>query len=319
MSPSPVVSVVMPVYNAGKYLEAAVESILSQTFADFEFLVLDDGSTDDSPAIMQRYEQLDSRIKFSQRPHENGNYATALNQLVEAAQGEFIARMDADDISKPERFERQVAYLSAHPEVVAISSRILLVDRELWPIREMCTEETHERIDEAHMRSHSGQMCHPAAMVRTDAIRRLNGYRADYCAAEDFDLWLRLAEIGSLANLPEVLLNWRVHDQNVGHTRHAIQQAIVHKAVRDARLRRGLPVVTLQDEPVRPASPIPQSELFSKWCWWALEAGHLETAKKYAVLTLRENPFSISSWRLLYCVLRGYRSGARSLQTSSAR
>ena len=178
----------MPVYNAGNYLEMAVDSILNQTFTDFEFLVIDDGSSDESPAIMRRYQELDSRIRFSQRPHENGNYVTALNHLIEMARGEFVARMDADDISSPERFDRQVAYLRAHPEVVAVSSRVRIVDKDLCPIRDMCTEVTHERIDGLHMRSEGGQMSHPAAMIRTDAIRRLNGYRADYCAAEDFDL-----------------------------------------------------------------------------------------------------------------------------------
>jgi len=316
---SPVVSVVMPVYNCERYVAKAVESILAQTFADFEFLIIDDGSSDESPAIMRRYQELDSRIRFSQRPHENGNYVTALNHLIEMARGEFIARMDADDISSPERFDRQVAYLRAHPKVVAVSSRILCVDNELCPIREMCTEETHERIDEAHMRAEPGQMSHPAAMIRTDAIRRVNGYRADYCSAEDFDLWLRLAEIGSLANLPEVLLTWRLHGQSVGATRHAIQQSIVQQAVRDARLRRGLPVATLQDAPVAAASPTRTSEVFCKWGWWALQAGHLRTAKKYALLTLKKEPFSVASWRLLYCLLRAYRSGTRSAGTSSGR
>jgi hypothetical protein len=175
----------------------------------------------------------------------------------------------------------------------------------------MCTEVTHERIDELHMRAEGGQMSHPAAMIRTDAIRRLNGYRADYCAAEDFDLWLRLAEIGSLANLPEVLLSVRLHDHNVGHTRHAIQVAIMQQAVRDARLRRGLPVEELQYAPTAAASPTSQTQLFCKWGWWALQAGHLGTAKKYALLTLKKNPFAKSSWQLVYCVLRAYRSGTQ--------
>jgi glycosyltransferase involved in cell wall biosynthesis len=305
----------MPVYNAGKYLNAAVESILNQTFADFEFLVLDDGSTDESPAIIQRYHQLDSRINVSQRTHENGNYATALNQLIEKARGEFIARMDADDCSRPERFEHQVAFLRGHPEVVAVSSRVLCVDRDLCPIRFLCTEQTHERIDEAHMQLRSGEMSHPAVMIRTDAIRRLNGYRVDYCPAEDFDLWLRLAEIGRLANLPEVLLSWRLHDKNVGHARHAAQLAMMRNAVRDAQLRRGLPVEEVRDEPISTPSPTPQSQLFRKWGWWALQAGHLGTAKKYALLTIKKKPFAKTSWQLLYGVLRAYRPGTESAET----
>jgi len=317
MSRSPVVSVVMPVYNCERYVAEAVESILAQTFADFEFLIVDDGSTDGSLAILRRYAGQDSRIRVISRP--NTGIVGALNEMLDLARGEFVARMDADDISSPERFDRQVAYLRAHPKVVAVSSWVLWVDNELCPIREMCTEETHERIDEAHMRAETGQMSHPAAMLRTDSIRRVNGYSVDYCCAEDFDLWLRLAEIGSLANLPEVLLTWRLHGQSIGATRHAIQQSNVQQAVRAARLRRGLPVATLQDAPVAAASPTRPSEVFCKWGWWALQAGHLQTAKKYALLTLRKEPFSVASWRLLYCLLRAYRSGIRSAGTSSGR
>jgi glycosyltransferase involved in cell wall biosynthesis len=311
---SPVVSVVMPVYNAASYLEAAVESILNQTFGDFEFLVLDDGSTDKSPAIMRRYQELDSRITFAQRPHEDGNYVTALNQLVESARGEYIARMDADDIAKPERFDRQVAYLRAHPEVVAVSTRVLVVDKNLWPIWEMGTEVAHDRIDEAHLRAKTGQMIHPAVMIRASALCNVGGYRVEYAAAEDFDLWLRLAEVGSLANLPEVLLYYRVHDQNVGHTRHALQWSLVQKAVEEARSRRGLPGVRLPSMPVPVASTLTQLELFSNWCWWALGAGHLRTARKYALLCVRKAPLSLNSWRKVYCVLRAYHSRARKIQ-----
>ena len=112
-SDSPLISVCMPVYNAERYAVAAIESILGQTLGDFEFLILDDGSTDSSLEILRRYAGLDPRIRVTSRP--NRGVAASLNELVNQSRGEFLARMDADDIAVPERFARQVEYLRAAP------------------------------------------------------------------------------------------------------------------------------------------------------------------------------------------------------------
>ena len=112
---APLISVCMPVYNAKRYLGEAVESILSQTFRDFEFLIIDDGSTDRSLAILQRYAAQDARIRLSSEP--NAGYVVRLNEMLHQARGDLIARMDADDVALPERFARQVEFLRSHPEV----------------------------------------------------------------------------------------------------------------------------------------------------------------------------------------------------------
>src|SRR5512135_1833139 len=145
MSDPPLISVCMPVYNAERYIARAVESILGQTFGDFEFLILDDGSTDGSLEILRRYANHDPRIRLTSRP--NKGLPPSLNELVDQARGEFIARMDADDVALPERFARQVEYLRAHPDCVLVGSRVQLVDPEGDPLCDWCTMQEHEAID----------------------------------------------------------------------------------------------------------------------------------------------------------------------------
>ncbi len=299
----PAISVCMPVYNAERYVAEAVESILHQTLGDFEFLIVDDGSTDGSRRILEGYAARDPRIRLTSRP--NTGYLVALNEMLAGARGEFIARMDADDVALPERFERQVSYLRAHPEVLALGSRILLVDPDGAPLTEMCEEQDHEGIDRAHLEGHV-VICHPTVMARAEAMRRVGGYRPEYYTAEDLDLWLRLAEIGRLANLPEALVKYRQHFQSIGNAQRARQEAAAVRAVADARRRRGLS----QDAPMAARAstrPDPTGlDHMRKWAWWALTSGYLSTARGYAIRCWCRRPFSPESWRLLYCALRGH-------------
>jgi glycosyltransferase involved in cell wall biosynthesis len=294
----------MPVYNAVRFVGEAVESILGQTLGDFEFLIIDDGSTDGSRRILEGYASRDRRIRLASRP--NTGYLVALNEMLAIARGEFLARIDADDIALPERFERQVEYLRSHPEVLALGSRILVIDHEGDPLEERCRVQTHEEIDRAHLEpSTSMGLCHPAVMMRTETLRRVGGYRAEYYPSEDGDLWLRLAEIGRLANLPEVHLKYRLHPQSITRARGVEQYAVLMRAVSDARRRRGLP-------PVPPPDSIPSSQTPDELEWWrflgwmALKSGYAATARKYGLRCCRRRPLSLESWRLLYCALRGH-------------
>ena len=115
---SPQISVLMPVYNAERFVAEAVQSILSQTFGDFEFIIIDDGSSDGSLEILRRFERADSRIRLSSRP--NTGYTVALNEMLAMASGQFVARMDADDVAMPQRLQKQVDYLCAHPNCVVV-------------------------------------------------------------------------------------------------------------------------------------------------------------------------------------------------------
>ena len=299
----PLISVCMPVYNTETYIAEAVESILAQSYRNFEFIIIDDGSTDRSLAILECYADQDARIRLSSRAH--AGYLIRLNEMLEEARGDFIARMDADDVAMPERFIKQIDFLDAHPEVVAVGSRILAIDSDGDPIAEFCTAQDHEEIDRAHLDVRGGFINHPVAMIRTGAIRTIGGYRADYWPAEDVDLWLRLAEIGRLANVPERLLEYRRHPESISHTQQSRQYERCQAAAIDAHRRRCLPLPSWEalEKDNRKADP---RVYLRTWAWWALGAGNLGTARKYAFKSLRSSPLTWQNWKLVACSLRGY-------------
>jgi glycosyltransferase involved in cell wall biosynthesis len=299
----PLISVCMPVYNTEPYIAEAVESILAQTYRNFEFIIVDDGSTDRSLAILERFAAQDARIRLSSRPH--AGYLVRLNEMLDEARGDLIARMDADDVAMPERFIRQIDFLDAHPDVVAVGSRVLAIDSDGDPIAEFCTTQEHEEIDRAHLDVRGGFINHPVAMIRTGVIRAIGGYRADYWPGEDVDLWLRLAEIGRLANLPESLLKYRRHLESIGYTRQARQHERCRAAAIDAHRRRGLPLPCWERSEKNDRTTDRQVHLRT-WAWWALGAGNLRTARKYAFKSLRSSPLSWHNWKLVACSLRGY-------------
>ncbi|MEB3160913.1 MAG: glycosyltransferase family A protein [Synechocystis sp.] len=302
MKNKPIVSVLMPVYNAERFLLAAINSILNQTFKDFEFIIIDDGSEDKSTLIAQDCQRQDSRITFIQNSHQ-GVIATR-NLGLANAKAKYIAVMDADDIALPERLAKQVDFLETHADHVAVGSRVLLIDPDGWPIRPFSEHTSHQAIDQAHLHGEGGAMCHPSVLMRTEAVRQIGGYRTTLKSAEDIDLFLRLAEMGFVANLPEILLKYRMHPKSIGHSSNIEQKQFANLAIAEAYERRGLtvPQTTWRLQGVA-ASP---SQMHCKWAWWALEAGHLTTARKNALLALANNPRSLENWRVTLCSLRGY-------------
>jgi hypothetical protein len=226
-----------------------------------------------------------------------------LNEGLALARGRYVARMDADDLCLPERFAKQVAHLDANADCVLLGSRVLMVDPDGAPIKELAQELAHDEIDAAHLGC-GWPMVHPATMMRADAVRKLGGYRPQYDTLEDLDLFLRLAEVGRLANLPEVLLHYRQHFGSVTHTRADRQRQVRQQIFDEATARRG------RDPTPRlaPSGPPdkPRSEQHRGWAWSALKAGNVRTARKHAVQTVRRAPFSSQSWRVLACALRGH-------------
>ncbi|MFQ5591065.1 MAG: glycosyltransferase family 2 protein [Phycisphaerae bacterium] len=296
---TPVISVHMPVYNAERYLAEAVESILAQTFPDFEFIIIDDGSTDGSPEILRRYADEDQRIRLVSR--SNAGVAEARNEALRLARGEYFAVMDADDISLPQRFAEQVAYLRNSSDCIAVGSRVLLIDPDGIPIREWPYSASHEEIDGAHMEGKAGAVIHPSAMIRREPMLEAGGYWLR--SAEDYDLFLRLAERGRLANLPQLLLKYRQHLKSFGYAQRNRQSEDARLALQQAQRRRGITVSGSTAGPdMRYAS---ESDHHRKWAWWALGAGNVATARKHAWTAVRKSPFSLKSWHVAVCAARG--------------
>jgi glycosyltransferase involved in cell wall biosynthesis len=299
---NPPLSVLMPVYNAERYVAEAVESILDQTFGDFEFLIVDDGSTDGSRAILERYAARDGRIKLKSRP--NTGIVGALNEMLAVAKGEYLARMDADDVAYPDRFKKQMEFMTKHPDFVLAGSRVEIIDPDGDTLWSMGQGLPHEAIDAALMGGRGQVVYHPSVIMRADAVREVGGYRAEFILTEDLDLFLRLAEIGRMVNFSEPLIKYREHLAKVGHARAAEQADAMHRTLAEAHRRRGLgPYVPPPDAVVlRPRS---HAEIRRTWAWWALNARHAATARKHALMSFAGAPLELASWKLLYCALRG--------------
>lgn len=301
----PTASVIMPVFNAGKYVAAAIESVLCQDFGNFELLLLNDGSTDDSLRHLQYFASRDGRCKLHSWPNR-GVIATR-NEGVRLAQTNLLICVDADDVCRPTRFSRQIAYMENHPECVALGSRAMLIDADGWAIAEVLgLEQGHDAIDAAHLAGLGGSLAQPTAVVRKDALLKVGGYREDCPYAEDIDLFLRLAEIGRLANLDEVLVDYRQHANSVGYRHTKVQWESAYKAVNDAHRRRGLGKPDWRPE-VGDSNVIPSlGDIHRKWAWWALSAGNRKTARKHAWKAFTLEPLEKQNLPLWACVLRGH-------------
>lgn len=225
---TPAISVAMSVYNGERFLAEAIDSVLAQTFGDFEFLILDDGSTDASRAMIEAYALADPRIRPIFR--ENRGLIASLNQLLEDARAPIIARMDADDASHPERLARQKAFLDANPDYGVVGAWSEDVDEFGRP---HITAGFDHPIDHAAflaaIERDTALLCHPVVTYRRDVVRLVGGYHAAFAHCEDFDLWLRLAGVTKLANLPERLIRYRHYSGQVSQ-RHATTQKIGHAA-----------------------------------------------------------------------------------------
>lgn len=209
----PLVTVIMPTYNCELYVYEAVQSILNQTFTDFEFLIIDDCSTDQTFSVLSAFD--DDRIVLIQKP-ENTGYTDSLNYGISIAKGKYIARMDGDDISLPERFQRQFDFLESHPEVVICGTAIQIIGTQI-------IERHPENHDDLKIKlCFSAVFHHPTVMIRT-AVLKSNLYNKAYEPAEDYELWTRLAFIGKMANLADVLLHYRIHSSQTSSVRKSIQ------------------------------------------------------------------------------------------------
>ena len=238
MFEGPRVSVLLPVWNGETFLAAALESILRQTLSSFELIVIDDGSTDASAAIAEKFACSDDRVRVLRRAHEG--LSASLNAGMAAVRGEYVARMDADDISVPHRLQKQVEYLDAHPACAAVGAWIEVIDEAGLPVGRKTFVKTHEEILAALLQGISA-IAHPTVVMRRDVLRAAGGYDASRYPSDDLDLWFRLAEHGELANLGEVLLRHRRHRSAVGVREREKMKAMALAICNEARSKRGLP------------------------------------------------------------------------------
>jgi len=200
-------SVLLPVYNAGEPLREAIESILSQDDPDFEFLIIEDCSTDASAAMIRSFAQTDTRIRaiFHER---NAGLAATLNEGLREARCDLVARMDQDDMALPNRLSTQVLFLRTRPRVAVAGSFVYHMGRT--PQLDRLVRLPIEHKDIADILPRNNCLYHPSTMLRRNLILSLGGYRADFHNAEDYDLWLRISRAHELANIPVPLLRYRL-------------------------------------------------------------------------------------------------------------
>ena len=226
---SPRVSVVMAAFNAAPFLRDAIDSILGQTFTDFEFIIVDDGSTDGTAEIIESY--TDPRIRLIRNPGNLGLVAS-LNRGLAAARGEYIARMDADDESLSGRLEAQVRFLDTHPEIGLCGTHVQTFGarNEFW------TFECDPKRLRCHLLFSTG-ISHPSVMFRRRLVEAHGlTYDPAYPRAQDYDLWVRFAGVTALANLPDVLLRYRLHENSLSGTDRSVQDALADE-IRRRQLR----------------------------------------------------------------------------------
>jgi len=236
--PEPLVSVVMPVLDAGRYVRAALASIRGQTLDRIEILVLDGGSTDGTRAILAAEAAGDGRLAVIDMP--GSGFVERLNRGLALSRASLVARMDADDIALPDRLAAQEAAMSRRPRLLALGGQGLVIDADgrrlraaRYPVGAGATRAALDR---------SCPLMHPAAMLRRGAAIEAGGYRADLEGAEDYDFWLRLAERGEIDNLPETLLLYREHGGSMSR-RQSERQALASAVALDGsrQRRRGRP------------------------------------------------------------------------------
>ena len=248
---TPVLSVAMSVYNGDRFLPEAIASVLEQSFTDFEFLILDDGSSDGTRLIIEDYARRDSRIQPIFR--ENRGLVASLNQLLGQARAAIVARMDADDICLPERFAKQVAFLNENADYGVVGSWVSDIDDQdqLWPHQVPPLPTTHEEIIAA-IDSSDPLFCHPSVMYRRDIVHNVGNYSNAFPHCEDLDLWLRLASETRMANLPEKLLRYRRHSFQVSNLHATLQHtgaAIARLAYQERKEGRADPTADLNVPP----------------------------------------------------------------------
>jgi len=223
----PRISVIMPVYNTEAYLKEAVDSILGQTYTNFELIAINDGSKDGSAAILDHYARIDKRMHVIHQ--ENAGLVKTLNRGLALAKGEFIARMDADDVSFPRRFELQLEAFDANPDAVLVAGGFEIIDEESeFLYREVIAANDRDIKRSMLLRN---PIAHGSVMFRKSASDKVGGY-SDACGpTEDFELWSRLSLLGTFIGLEQTIFRWRVNRKGITSNNNKLQIEIMKRHV----------------------------------------------------------------------------------------
>ncbi len=291
MMSKPAVSVVLPVYNAGKHLITAIGSIIDQTFQDWELICVNDGSTDQSPLVLDWFAKCDPRIVVIHQ--QNRGVVSAANRAHEMAKADLICRMDADDIAMPNRLNHQVDFMRTHLEHVAVSGAILEIDIDSEPLGIQTLATDHDSIVKNLLCRRTG-LFQPACIMRANALRSIGGFRPKYQWIEDHDLWLRMSQVGRLGNTNELVLCYRLHPTSCTWSMSDLRSELMTQLMREAHSERGM------KGSVRTVTS-PRSRSLAgpgKWARKAVRGGYPRTALKHLRKLWKENGLSWYTLRM---------------------
>lgn len=296
----PKISVLMPVYNAELFLADAIESIVNQSFSDFELIIVDDGSKDNSLSIAKQYCNADSRITvYTQK---NMGISKTRNNLIALAHCDYIAWMDSDDISVTDRLDSQYKCLENDDELVAVGCGTLLIDDESMNICHWAAPITHEDIDSWHINGRGGAIIFASSMMRKQVVQDVGGFDLTVTGAEDLCLFLRLAEVGKIQNTSDILYHYRQHVDSISHAKKLKISKDKQLVLDNAGVRRGVKIKQYNLD----QQEVSILDTYIKWGWWSLNGKNLPTSRKYAKKALLIRPFNLHAWKLFACSIRGY-------------
>ncbi len=276
----PLITVVMSVYNSEEFLEEAIKSILGQTFRDFELIMVDDASTDDSLAIMEVFANKDHRLKLI-RNQKNIGLTKSLIKAIEQTNGEYIARQDSDDISLPRRLEKQVEFLTRNPSYGAVGTYAEIIDKAGLIIKKALVPRSWLLIKQ--ILKFGNCFLHGSMMFRRGDYIKAGGYRAFISLGQDFDLWLRISKIKKMTNLHEVLYRWRKTENSITASKEDSQVKIGALAMFDSRYGKRLELtedfeVNAFIDRLLPEDRIRYYKCLRNLCLWH---GNIKMAEKY--------------------------------------
>lgn len=295
----PAVDILMPVFNAGAYLDEAVRSLQRQTLRDFRLILVNDGSTDGSGERCRAFAAADPRLLCVDQ--ENRGITRSLNHALSLATAPYVARMDADDIAEPDRLAQQLRYLETHPAVVALGTSVRSIDDRGAFVGRFDPPALHAAIDGELLTGNGGAMIHPSLVFRRDALRTVGGYDERLPYSQDLDIFLRLAEIGRLANLLTPLLRYRLHPGSSNFTHGTRKRELKEGILRAAATRRGTPFVP---PPVRPL--LHERDAAATRREWALYASahhQRRAALRHLLGAFAQRPFARDNLRAARLVL----------------